>query len=329
MITYDNGNMFDVLFRIKGSVLLRVKWPLLFGLCLGLLVSLLHFYGIFAFPISSDIYTYVGLCLGYLLVFRTTLSYSRFWEGRGHLGTMVKNARDLGRQANLYLSTQEKGVYELKEDFQRLLKVYYATVRMHLRKECKEEKLDGDKTISHLLDPHEKEFFRSHQRWPLVSIAMMSNRLGKLHKSGGIPFMTFDSLNNCLSELISAFNGVDKVASTPLPFPYAQVIYVLISLYCISTPFVLVDLYGLGMVFLTPLFFLAFFGLNAIGLEIEDPFGYDANDLPLDAFERAINADLDMFHDISMNIVASRPGKLYSLYFMCVDCSFVHFFCHR
>jgi putative membrane protein len=35
-----------------------------------------------------------------------------------------------------------------------------------------------------------------------------------------------------------------------------------------------------------------FFGLDALGDEIEEPFGLDANDLPLDAICRAIEIDL-------------------------------------
>jgi putative membrane protein len=35
----------------------------------------------------------------------------------------------------------------------------------------------------------------------------------------------------------------------------------------------------------------ALFGVDEIGVEIEDPFGYDPNDLPLEAILRTIAAD--------------------------------------
>ncbi|VVP15692.1 hypothetical protein PS880_03548 [Pseudomonas fluorescens] len=35
-----------------------------------------------------------------------------------------------------------------------------------------------------------------------------------------------------------------------------------------------------------------FFGLDAIGDELEDPFGRDENDLPLDAFVRTIEREI-------------------------------------
>jgi ion channel-forming bestrophin family protein len=35
------------------------------------------------------------------------------------------------------------------------------------------------------------------------------------------------------------------------------------------------------------------FGIEAIGLEIENPFGYDANDLPLDAICNTMKRNID------------------------------------
>ena len=46
-----------------------------------------HFHVEYHFP---DIgHKLVGVSLGFLLVFRSNLSYGRYWEGRGHLGYVV------------------------------------------------------------------------------------------------------------------------------------------------------------------------------------------------------------------------------------------------
>jgi putative membrane protein len=53
---------------------------------------------------------------------------------------------------------------------------------------------------------------------------------------------------------------------------------------------------NVGVKFATPFVVLfvsyAFFGLDAIGDEIEEPFGYDANDLPLLTLSTMIEGDL-------------------------------------
>jgi putative membrane protein len=37
---------------------------------------------------------------------------------------------------------------------------------------------------------------------------------------------------------------------------------------------------------------IGLFGIDEIGVEIEDPFGYDPNDLPLDAIGKTIDVDV-------------------------------------
>jgi putative membrane protein len=53
-------------------------------------------------------------------------------------------------------------------------------------------------------------------------------------------------------------------------------------LYCATLPFALVDTLGWVAVVATFLVAYVFFGIEEIGVEIEDPFGLDDNDLPLE-----------------------------------------------
>jgi putative membrane protein len=68
-----------------------------------------------------------------------------------------------------------------------------------------------------------------------------------------------------------------------MPLAYAIHLKQLLLLYCLLIPFQFVkDLeFWTGPIVAVISFTL--FGIEAIGIEIENPFGYDANDLPLDA----------------------------------------------
>ncbi|KYC38620.1 hypothetical protein WA1_36180 [Scytonema hofmannii PCC 7110] len=46
----------------------------------------------------------------------------------------------------------------------------------------------------------------------------------------------------------------------------------------------------------------ALFGIEAIGLEIENPFGYDTNDIPLDNLCRKLHSDIE-------KLIASREDE--------------------
>jgi len=65
----------------------------------------------------------------------------------------------------------------------------------------------------------------------------------------------------------------------------AQMTILLLSLYCFSAPFMLVTYFGWGTFVPAAVVTIAFFGINEVAIEIEDPFGLDENDLPLDQMD--------------------------------------------
>jgi len=81
-----------------------------------------------------------------------------------------------------------------------------------------------------------------------------------------------------------AFNGAQKIQLTPFPFPFVQVCGMLLHLYMFSAP-VVIGAYIQNPIFGTVLSaasILGMFALNQTAEELEDPFGVDPNDLPLD-----------------------------------------------
>ena len=95
-----------------------------------------------------------------------------------------------------------------------------------------------------------------------------------------------------LGHLSAALGGCERIANTPIPFTYAVIIHRCIYLYCFWLPFGLLDAIG----WMTPVIvcFIAytFFALEALGAEIENPFGADANDLALGAMSHMIEASM-------------------------------------
>lgn len=96
---------------------------------------------------------------------------------------------------------------------------------------------------------------------------------------------------------VVAFNdvlvGVDRVLNTPLPIAYSIAISQITWVYVLMLPFQMWD--ALRWVTIPGCIFAAYIilGIAAIGREIENPFGEDVNDLPLDAFCEELEADID------------------------------------
>ena len=141
-----------------------------------------------------------------------------------------------------------------------------------------------------LVTPHVADMLKGKRRRPLVIIAMLSWYLKQEYSMKNITYMEYLSMNKDLSEMIGAFNGVDKVHNVPIPFPYAQMITLLMSLYCFLAPFMFVQYFHYWTFIPATFLTCAQFGINEVAIEIEDPFGTDENDLPLDTMGDALAA---------------------------------------
>ena len=86
--------------------------------------------------------------------------------------------------------------------------------------------------------------------------------------------------------------GCERIRSTPIPFVYAVHIKHLLFTYLATLPFVLVAKMGMATPLAVGLIAFGLMGVEEAGLELEDPFGEDANDLPTDAMCDGLEKDL-------------------------------------
>lgn len=99
---------------------------------------------------------------------------------------------------------------------------------------------------------------------------------------------------NALTTMNDVLTGTDCILNTPLPIAYSIAISQITWVYILLLPFQLYK--SLGWVTIPASIFAAYIilGIALIGREIENPFGDDVNDLPLDAFCEEIRKDIDI-----------------------------------
>jgi putative membrane protein len=117
-------------------------------------------------------------------------------------------------------------------------------------------------------------------------------------------------------QLNDVLTGTERIINTPLPLAYSIVIGQITWAYILLLPFQLFSKLGWGTIPGTLFIAYVILGVAEIGREIENPFGYDKNDLPLDAFCDHIRRDIDILMsrappDFS-SIVNSGDNKLLS-----------------
>jgi putative membrane protein len=109
---------------------------------------------------------------------------------------------------------------------------------------------------------------------------------------GQISEWRYIQLETRLVSLSQVQASCERIKSTPLPFPYTLLLHRTIYLFCILLPFAMAEPLG----WLTPIFTAivsyTFFGLDEIGDDLEDPFGFDENDLPCNAILRTIEREV-------------------------------------
>ena len=85
--------------------------------------------------------------------------------------------------------------------------------------------------------------------------------------------------------------GCERIRRTPMPYVYAVHINQLVMLYLITLPLVLVAEMGVASLMIVPVIAFGLLGIEEAGVEIEDPFGEDPNDLPIEAICGTISRD--------------------------------------
>ena len=86
--------------------------------------------------------------------------------------------------------------------------------------------------------------------------------------------------------------GCERIKATPIPFSYNVLMHRIVGIYCLTLPFGLIETIGDFTPLAVAVVSYAFLGLDAIGEEIEDPFGRDPNDLPLNYISTMIEMNL-------------------------------------
>ncbi|MEA5516524.1 bestrophin family ion channel, partial [Nodularia sp. UHCC 0506] len=101
------------------------------------------------------------------------------------------------------------------------------------------------------------------------------------------------AMQELLNKLVDNLGACERILKTPIPLAYTIHLKQLLLLYCCLLPFQLVESLGWWTGLIVALISFTLFGIEAIGLEIENPFGYDANDLPLDAICNTMKRNID------------------------------------
>ncbi|MBO9675493.1 MAG: hypothetical protein J7577_18745 [Sphingobacteriaceae bacterium] len=271
MINYNPKNWSAFIFHIHKSDTFRKLWPLM--LAVAFFSGLVAFAELNFFQLSKSSYVtnvgmmhnLLGFVLSLLLVFRTNTAYDRWWEGRKLLGSLTNVSRNLAMKIKALKLAEEDVRF-----FEYGIPKYAFSLKEHLR-----EKLYFGKN-SFLIEVEEGKHIPNQIAGSLI------NRFYGLLEKGAISQEQFIVLSGDFNQFTDICGACERIKNTPIPFSYSAFIKKFIFIYVVTLPFGWVFSLGYFVIPIVPFILYVLASLELIAEEIENPFGYDANDLPVD-----------------------------------------------
>jgi putative membrane protein len=291
MIVRDRPNGLRLFLTMRGSVLPSIWKSLAITTLLAIVVTISHGQ-LWDHKIKLTVvpFTLMGLPLAIFLGFRNNSAYDRYWEGRKLWGELVLRSRNFARQCLSLIDDGPAGstpdASELRERMIRRAIAYAHALRHQLRRS------DPAADVAPHLRPAEWTALSPRVNLSQALMLEMGADLARCRRAGMLDSVRAAALDGTISSMVATAASCERIKNTPVPFSYTLLLHRTAYLYCYLLPFGLVDAIG----YLTPLVVAivayTFYGLDALGDEIEEPFGLSPNDLPLDAICRTIEIDL-------------------------------------
>lgn len=270
----------------------------------GVLISILYVYG---YPVARPVLSGVipSIVLGLLLVFRTNTAYERYWEGRRLWGTIANTTRNLVWQ--IWVNVQEEGPEDRRRKLAilRLLPAFGIANKHYLRSEPVSQEL------ALIMSQAQFQILQSVRNTPLQVAGWLGRYLQQEYEYNRLNAYQLTAIQTLVNTLIEAVGSCERILRTPMPLAYAIHLKQLVLIYCLTLPFQCVQDLGWWTGLFVMLVSFALFGIEEIGVEIENPFGYDANDLPLDAICAMIQHNVEEFIEAQtrLNAVEDQGKK--------------------
>merc|ERR1712096_477319 len=252
--------------------------------------------------------------MGFLLVFQSQQSIDRWTEGRGAWENIIFSAREAYR-----ILISHCDASRLVKKFGLHLIAFTVLAKALLRDE---KKADVRKMLEDILSKLEVARLMNAQNAHLrcCYALYVCERVLEACMENELTYRALErDLRPRLSNLVEMLSTCERVLYTPLPWIYTVHLRFMMMVYLLTLPLMFFDLdcpedpnlkcyipSWYGIMFYTGLISYAFLGLEDMAIEIQNPFGDDYSDLPLDTFVTIV------FNSIRLMTPRCGPGACYN-----------------
>lgn len=284
MIIYQSGNWLALITQFHQSDTIRSLFrKLLVVLVYVTIVTVIDLEWIrSAPPVNASYLSTMGILLSLLVAFRTNKAYDRFWEGRTLWGSLISACRNCAIIVHSALPETDEAN---RRFFARMLSNYAAALRDQLRGGVDVSKLDP-------MEPIVLARVQAQRHKPTAISSELQVRFEQLRRAGILENVHLLAWQSEHDRLLQINGGCERIYRTPIPFSYSFFIKLFISAYVAVMPLALLDSWGY---FTIPAVLFAAYvliGIELIGEEIEEPFGWDINDISTGQLSQSIRSSV-------------------------------------
>jgi putative membrane protein len=274
MIIRNRPSLIHLFFIVHGSIVMRILPRIVVITVMSALIVLTHRLRPDWLPtFESAPFALLGIALSVFLAFRNNACYDRWWEARKQWGELVSTTRTLARQSMIMTAASA----EARDRLLRMAIGFTHALRQQLRAS---EDLETQLTT------------RSLTGSPEAFLEDMQREIIALRGQGILTDIPYSLLDQTIAHLSRIQSGCERLLTTPVPFGYTLLLHRTAYTFCFLLPFGFADSLGWVTPFASALAAYTFFGLDALGDELEAPFSMQPNALPIDALSRQIEINL-------------------------------------
>ncbi len=220
----------------------------------------------------TTVHNLLGFVLSLILVFRTNTAYDRWWEARKQWGALTNISRTLSIKLNAMLPADDK---VNRSFFRKAIPLFAETLFDFLRSDYTKFMLD-EKEHPELAGLDDKK------HGPNQVASLIFKKVNALYTKGIISGDQLRTVEQEVTEMTNVCGACERIKNTPIPISYSSFIKVFIIIYSITLPVGYVFSMGYFVILAVPFIFYVLISIEIIGESIEEPFGQDSDDLPID-----------------------------------------------
>ncbi|RMO85476.1 hypothetical protein ALQ32_02069 [Pseudomonas syringae pv. tagetis] len=230
--------------------------------------------------------TLLGSALVVLTSFRNSSAYNRWWEARTLWGAMVNSSRSFARQV-LTLVEDDNGINPVKAILLRRHVAYVKCLSAHLKG------VEPGDEIQMLIPREEFERRRDTNNFPNDLLNTSAALLAKEYRAGRLDSIRLARLESTMVDLSNCQGGMERIANTPLPYPYVAFPRLFITLFCLIVPIGLVETLGWFTPLASTVVGFMLLAIEKIGTDLQSPFRASEHVIQMNALCENIERNLD------------------------------------